>query len=418
MREFPASPITALIDQTPRYNLGESMGADLTVAELLGPDELGPDGLAGVRGVRLGYGTSTGDPELRALVAARHGIPDGQVLITAGAAAALFLVSLLCGDGEVVLGQPGYPPTLSTLRGIGAPVVTVLARFEDGYRVDLDAFDRRLSPRTQLVIFASPQNPSGVPLTEDEVERMLAAMSRTCPEALLLIDETFREATYGGAPPAASFAGRSPRLLTCGSMSKAYGAPGLRIGWLTVPEPGLCEQLRLARFNTSLSCGSLDEFLAARLLSQADRVLAARGAVLAGARGIVERWIKGRTWPWGGCDRRPARSAACASNRVPSGPRRSTASTRTWPSSECWSRPAPGSATARTLSGSAWPTSRRTGWNRAWRSSARPWRPRHARRPAGWLPRAVRRPAGGAAGRRAAGRPRPRQRARRGPPRG
>ena len=293
MREFPASPITALIDQTPRYNLGESMGADLTVAELLRPD--GPEGAAGLAGVRLGYGTSAGDPELRALVAARHGIPDGQVLITAGAAAALFLVSLLCGDGEVVLGQPGYPPTLSALRGIGAPVVTVLARFEDGYRVDLDAFARRLSPRTQLVIFASPQNPSGVPLTEDEVERMLAAMSRTCPEALLLIDETFREATYGGAPPAASFAGRSPRLLTCGSMSKAYGAPGLRIGWLTVPEPGLYEQLRLARFNTSLSCGSLDEFLAARLLSQADRVLAARGAVLAGARDIVERWIKGRS---------------------------------------------------------------------------------------------------------------------------
>jgi len=292
MREFPASPITALIDQTPRYNLGESMGADLTVAELLGPDGLGPDGLAGVRGVRLGYGTSTGDPELRALVAARHGIPDGQVLITAGAAAALFLVSLLCGDGEVVLGQPGYPPTLSALRGIGAPVVTVLARFEDGYRVDLDAFAGRLSPRTQLVIFASPQNPSGVPLTEDEVEQMLAAMSRTCPEALLLIDETFREATHG-TPPAASFAGRSPRLLTCGSMSKAYGAPGLRIGWLTVPGPELREQLRLARFNTALSCGSLDEFLAARLLRRADELLAARGAVLAQARGIAERWVKG-----------------------------------------------------------------------------------------------------------------------------
>lgn len=290
MREFPASPITALIDQAARYNLGESVGADLTVAELLGPD--GPEGVAGLAGVRLGYGTSTGDPELRALVAARHGIPDGQVLITAGAAAALFLVSLLCGDGEVVLGQPGYPPTLSALRGIGAPVVTVRSRFEDGYRVDLDAFAGRLSPRTQLVSFASPQNPSGVPLTEDEVEQMLAAMSRTCPEALLLIDETFREATYG-PPPAASFAGRSSRVLTCGSISKAYGAPGLRIGWLTVPGPGLYEQLRLARFNTALACGSLDEFLAARLLRRADEVLAARGAVLAEARGIVEHWVKG-----------------------------------------------------------------------------------------------------------------------------
>ena len=295
MREFPASPITALIDQTPRYNLGESIGADLTVAELIGASGIaevhGVSGVSGVSGVRLGYGTSAGDPELRGLIAARHGIPDRQVLVTAGAAAALFLVSLLCGDGEVVLGQPGYPPTLSALRGIGAPVVTVLGRFEDGYRVDLDAFARRLSPRTQLVIFASPQNPSGVPLTEDEVERMLAAMARVCPEALLLIDETFREATYGGKPPAASFAGRSPRLLTCGSISKAYGAPGLRIGWLTVLDPRLREQLRLAKFNSSICCGVLDEFLAARLLSRADQLLRSRGELMAGARATVERWI-------------------------------------------------------------------------------------------------------------------------------
>jgi aspartate/methionine/tyrosine aminotransferase len=287
MRQFPASPITALIDQTPRYNLGESIGPDLTVAELLGPG-----GLDRLPELALGYGTSAGDPELRALVAARHGVPDSQVLITAGAAAALFLVSLLCGDGEVLLGQPGYPPTLSALRGIGAPIVTIQSRFEDRYRPDLGAFARRLSPRTQLVIFASPQNPSGISLTTGEVEQMLAAMSRTCPEARLLIDETFREATYGAAPPAPSLAGLSPRLLTCGSISKAYGAPGLRIGWLTVPDAGLYEQLRLARFNTSLACGSLDEFLAIRLLGRASQVLAARGAELARARDIVERWIK------------------------------------------------------------------------------------------------------------------------------
>jgi aspartate/methionine/tyrosine aminotransferase len=173
--------------------------------------------------------------------------------------------------------------------------VTVRSRFEDGYRIDLDAFAGTLSSRTRLVMVASPQNPSGVPFSDSEVEQMLAAMSRSCPEALLLIDETFREATYGDAPPAASFAGRSPRLLTCASLSKAYGAPGLRIGWLTVPDPGLYEQLRLAKFDSSLSCGTLDEFLAARLLSRADQVLASRGALMADARGIVERWIKAHT---------------------------------------------------------------------------------------------------------------------------
>jgi aspartate/methionine/tyrosine aminotransferase len=287
MRQFPASPITALIDEKPLYNLGESFGPHLTVADLL---ESG--GLARLGRVPLGPGTSAGDPALRALVAARHGISDSQVLITAGAAAAISLVAVLCGDGEIVVGRPCYPPMLDAVRGTGAPVTVVRSRFEDGYRPDLAAFASKLSPRTQLVMVASPQNPSAVALTDDEVGQLLAAMSRTCPEALLLIDETFREATYGAAPPAPSFAGRSPRVLTCASLSKAYGAPGLRIGWLTVPSQRLVEQFGLAKFNSSLCCGVLDEFLATALLAQAGKVLATRGALMAGARDTVERWVK------------------------------------------------------------------------------------------------------------------------------
>ena len=290
MRQFPASPITALIDESPDVNLSESIGPDLSVA-----DVLGQDGLAALAGVSLGYGTSAGHPDLRALVAGRLGVPSEQVLLTSGAAGALFGVALLHsdseGDGEVVACLPCYPPMLDALRGLGARVVTVSGRFEDGYRIDLDAFSDRLSARTRLVMVASPQNPSGVPVTPAEADGMLAAMARRCPEALLLVDETFREATYGGAAPAASFAGRSERVLTCGSLSKAYGTPGLRIGWLTVPGAGLREQLRLAKFNSSICCGVLDEFLAARLLSRADQLLGSRAALMDRARTVVERWI-------------------------------------------------------------------------------------------------------------------------------
>src|SRR6266704_3677887 len=254
MLQFPASPITALIDETPDFNLGESIGPDLWVG-----DVLDPAGLAGLARLKLGYGTSAGDAELRSLLARRLGVPDGQVLLTSGAAGALFLVALLHSDGEILAGLPCYPPMLDVLRGLGARLVTVSARFEDGYRVDLEAFRDRLSPRTRLVMLASPQNPSGVPVTPGEIDEILAAMARRCPGALLLVDETFREATYGGAPPAASFAGRSERVLTCGSLSKAYGVPGLRIGWLTVPRAPLREQLRLAKFNSSICCGTVDE---------------------------------------------------------------------------------------------------------------------------------------------------------------
>jgi aspartate/methionine/tyrosine aminotransferase len=287
MREFPASPITAVLDENPMYNLGESVGQDLTMADLLDPEAL-----AGLSDVALGYGTSAGGGELRSLIAARHGIPAGQVLITNGAAAALFLIGLVCGDGEVVVGVPCFPPVLDALRGIGARVQTVRSRFEDGYRLDLEALRARLTARTRLVMFASPQNPSAVSLAESEVEQLLAAMSRTCPKAVLLVDETFREASYGDAGPAASFAGRDPRLVTCASLSKAYGVPGLRIGWLIVSDPALYDQLRLAKFNSSVSCGSLDEFLAARVLAQADQLLEVRGAIMATARDIAGRWVR------------------------------------------------------------------------------------------------------------------------------
>lgn len=287
MREFPASPITAVLDERPIYNLGESVGPDLTVA-----DVLDPEALAGLGDVALGYGTSAGGEELRSLIAARHGIPADHVLITNGAAAALFLLGLIYGDGEVVVGVPCFPPVLDALRGIGARVQTVRSAFEDGYRVDLEALRAKLTARTRLVMFASPQNPSAVSLTESDVEQILAAMSRTCPEAVLLIDETFREASYGDARPAASFAGRDPRLVTCASMSKAYGVPGLRIGWLTVSDPAVYNQLRLAKFNSSVSCGSLDEFLAARVLAQAGQLLAARGAIMATARDIAAGWVR------------------------------------------------------------------------------------------------------------------------------
>jgi hypothetical protein len=289
MREFPASPIAALVDEQPLCNLAESYGSDLSVADLLGPD-----GSALLASIKLGYRTSPGDPALRGLIGGRAGVPPDQVIVTAGAAAALFLVALLLGDGdgggEVVVGRPCFPPVLDVLRRAGAPVVTVTSSFDGGYRLDPERFGASLSPRTRLVMLASPQNPSGIALTPAEIGLVLDAMAAACPAAVLLIDETYREAAYGAGRAAPSFAGVSPRVLTCASLSKAYGAAGLRAGWLTVPDPGLREQLRRAKFNSSVCCGAVDEFLAGRLLARADEVLARRGADLARARSIVEDW--------------------------------------------------------------------------------------------------------------------------------
>jgi aspartate/methionine/tyrosine aminotransferase len=288
MRRFPPSPITALVDETPRYDLGESYCRELTLGDLLSPGEL-----AALSQVPLGYGSSAGAPELRQLIADRHGVTRDEVLLTTGAASSLFLLGLLFGDAgsEVVVVRPSFPPILDALRGISARTATVQLHFADGYRLDPTALRDALSADTRLVMLASPQNPSGVAVSREDIERTLAAMQRVCPDAFLLVDEIYRDASHGDEPTPPSVAALSPNVITCSSLSKAHGTPGLRIGWLTVRDAELYEQLRLARFNSAVSCGTLDEVLAARVLSRAEAILAPRRAFLADAVAIVEHWL-------------------------------------------------------------------------------------------------------------------------------
>jgi DNA-binding transcriptional MocR family regulator len=115
-------------------------------------------------------------------------------------------------------------------------------------------------------------------------------MAAVCPEALLLLDEIYRDATYGDAAIPPSFANVDRRIITTGSISKAHGAPGLRCGWLTVHDPDLRDRLIVAKMNIVLSGSVLDEALAAALLDVRDDILRPRRELLANALQIVEQW--------------------------------------------------------------------------------------------------------------------------------
>src|SRR5262249_1812085 len=119
------------------------------------------------------------------------------------------------------------PRTLDVVRGLGADIRTVRARFGDRYRIDADALRRQLSPGTSLVMLASPQDPSALAIPDDDITAILDQMARVCPDAYLLLDERFREAAYRGAAPRPSLAAASPRIVTCSSLSKAYAVRGL-----------------------------------------------------------------------------------------------------------------------------------------------------------------------------------------------
>ena len=287
---FPYNEIISLLDVNRPFNLAESTSQDLTVGELL---DLA--GLDRIRGLKLGYGTSAGSMALREEIGRVCKVSPEHVVTTQGTALGLFLLAFeACrAGGEAVLATPCFPLSRDSLLGAGVDVREVRLSFEDAYRLDVERIGAALTPRTRLVSIASPQNPGGVQASRADVERLLASMQKRSPRALLFIDETYREASYGDAPVAESLAALDPRVVTGASVSKALGAPGLRTGWLTVADADLRSRLVVAKMNTVISGSVLDETLATVLLQHREHVLAPRRRLLAGALDKLAAWCDG-----------------------------------------------------------------------------------------------------------------------------
>jgi aspartate/methionine/tyrosine aminotransferase len=292
MTRFPAAAMMGLVDRPVRFDLAESTCPALRLGDVAEPGELAA--------LPLGYGTSAGEAELRSLIASSTGVHADEVLVTVGASQALFLLAQdLCGPGDhVVIASPCFPPSRAVAEGFGARVDVLRLRFDDGYRLPAGELAGLLTPHTRLVSLASPQNPSGVRFTGAELRAVLAAVDERAPQAVVLVDETYRDSVYGGAPVPPSAAALSPRVVTCSSLSKAHGAPGLRLGWLTATDRDLYERLRNAKFLATVACSAVDEFAATIVLRRGGEILAARAALLARALAELEEWLDGQPVDW------------------------------------------------------------------------------------------------------------------------
>ena len=289
MARFPKNDIISLIGEMPRYDLSESVGPDLRLG-----DVLDPSAHTSFRDIALGYGTAQGDPRLRTLIADAHGVSADDVVVTVGGMHALFLIAfVLCQPGdEAVTASPMFPLARNTLDVVGAEIRTVSLSFDRGYQLNAADIGRHLSARTKLVSLASPQNPSGVATSLKIIGDILALMEETCPEAYLLLDETYREAVYGDDLVAPSAVGLSQRVISCASLSKCHGAPGLRLGWAITRDAALKEQLVMAKFNTVISCSPLDEAVALHVLERRDQIIGERRRRLADGLALTADWAR------------------------------------------------------------------------------------------------------------------------------
>jgi aspartate/methionine/tyrosine aminotransferase len=289
---------------TARYHLTASDAQTVSLADLLAMAD--DDGRRRWESLSLGYTETRGLPALREEIAATYEqVAPQDVLCFAGAEEAIYLamqVLLTPSDHAVVL-TPNYQAA-ETIPLALCEVTGVALREDDGWALDVDAVEAALRPNTRLVSVNFPNNPTGAVPDVESWARLVAL----CDERgiTLFSDEVYRGLELD-RPPLPQAADLSPTALSLNVMSKAYGLPGLRIGWIAGRDRGLLDRLERAKHYTSICNSAPSEVLALIGLRARDRLLARNRAIVAANLPLFEEFFGRRPdlfeWerPQGGC---------------------------------------------------------------------------------------------------------------------
>ncbi len=277
-----------------RYNIAESGILPLRLADLLGwlpPDERRAT-LDRLIQMPLDYCEAVGTHELRSLIAATYvgGDPD-NILVTAGAIEANFLLfnALLDPGDHVVVPYPAYQQLFSVPRALGCDVSLWKVGPESDDRYDADVLARLIRPNTRLIVVNSPHNPTGSVLSPEGARRVYALAESV--GARVISDEVYRWLTVpGGDPIAPPMFEHGPRGISVGTVSKPFGLPGLRIGWIAAPQDvvSACGALR---DYISLSPGRLNDAIAQLALRHRARIIERNTRIIAANLSATARWI-------------------------------------------------------------------------------------------------------------------------------
>jgi len=240
--------------------------------------------------VTLDDAPTLGTDALRQAIADRWGSGNrGEVMVTHGSSEAIYLVmhALLQPGDEMIVVDQCYPQLALVAESLGARVRRWSLRFEREFVADLDELRDLLTADTRLVVVNFPHNPTGATLTLQQQAALVDAVEQA--GAYLLWDGAFAELAYD-APPLPDPRKRYDRTVSIGTLSKAYGVPGLRVGWCLASEDVLSRLVRL-RDHITLNMSPLIEEIATRLVRAADRVLDNRLRQARANRALLGGWV-------------------------------------------------------------------------------------------------------------------------------
>jgi aspartate/methionine/tyrosine aminotransferase len=296
LEPFALERFQSIWENSVAWNLAESGVHPLSVGGLLALSDDPPE----LADVALGYPQTNGTIDLRRTIAEMYSgaTPDHIVVTNGGSEANCTLLMRLVQPGDrVVIMTPNYMQASGLARALGADVVSWPLRLSgDGDRVrwtvDLDGLAALVTPATRAVLVCNPNNPTGARFDAtalDAICRIAASVG-----AWVISDEIYRgaERVLGDTP---TVWGRYERAVVSSGLSKAYGLPGLRIGWIVAP-PAIAADVWGVRDYTTIAPGAINDRLPRVALTPAvrTRLLARTQTIVRTNYPIVKDWIASR----------------------------------------------------------------------------------------------------------------------------
>ena len=287
---FVMERMMSKFEQDVDFNLSESGVHPMRLGELVSDR---PATLEDLLKTEINYPHVNGIPELRDSISQLYdNASPNNVFVTVGAIEANYISirTLLDAGDEIVVMLPNYMQIWGVAKNHGLKVKTFHLVEEDDWAPDLDELESVVTPNTKMIAICNPNNPTGRILTEPEMDRIIACAEKV--GAWILADEVYRGATRVGDEENPSFYGRYDKVLAIGSTSKAYGLPGLRIGWITGPKDTL-DDLWARHEYITISTTMLANKLAAMALSPEvrPRILARTRKYIRTGYPVLEKWV-------------------------------------------------------------------------------------------------------------------------------
>ncbi|MBN1333821.1 MAG: aminotransferase [Synergistales bacterium] len=274
-------------------NIAETCVNSMSVRELL---ELAGDTGSRIQQIldmRLTYGAIPGSLSLREGITGLYETmgPENVLVMNGGSASNFLTLYALVEPGDHVISvNPTYQQLYSIPESFGARVDLLELKPEEGFLPDPGKIAGMITPETKMICLNNPNNPTGALMGKDLLEEIVEVARSV--DAWILCDEVYRMLVHEQDLHIPAMADLYEKGISVGSMSKAFSLAGLRLGWIAGSED-LIHECILKRDYTNISCGMIDDYLAALAMEKKDAILERNLGIIRSNIAILDEWVKG-----------------------------------------------------------------------------------------------------------------------------